>query len=41
MIAPPGIIAHQKLKPVVVSPESELKKEFEREPNPNTLGVNR
>jgi len=41
MISPPGIIEHQELKPVVVSPESELKIEYEIEPNSNTLGVNR
>lgn len=41
MISPPGIIEHQGLKSVVVSPASELKIEFEKEPSANTLGVNR
>lgn len=40
-ISPPMLIEHHEIKPVIVSPESELKIEFEKEPNANTLGVNR
>ena len=40
-ISPPMLIEFHKIKPVIVSPESELKIEFEQEPNANTLGVNR
>ncbi|MFJ7737628.1 hypothetical protein ACIQ2D_15040 [Lysinibacillus sp. NPDC097287] len=39
MISPPGIIEHQELKPVVVSPGAELKIEFNRKPQENTLGA--
>ncbi|MGP7817679.1 hypothetical protein [Niallia sp. 01092] len=39
--SPPEIIKHQELKPVVVSPQSQLKIEFENKPKENTLGVNR
>ena len=38
-ISPPDIIKHQELKPVVVSPGAELKIEFNRKPQENTLGV--
>lgn len=40
-ISPPRLIEHNEIKPVIVLPESELKIEFEKEPNANTLGVNR
>jgi hypothetical protein len=40
-ISPSMLIEHYEIKPVIVSPESELKIEFEIEPNTNTLGVNR
>ncbi|MGN7387911.1 hypothetical protein [Sporosarcina sp. SAFN-015] len=40
-ISPPMLIEHHKIKPVIVSSESELKIEFKKEPNANTLGVNR
>lgn len=40
-ISPPMLIGHHEIKPVIVSPESEIKIEFEKEPNANTLGVNR
>ena len=40
-ISPPMLIEHHDIKPVIVSPESELKIEFEKKPNANTLGVNR
>ncbi|MEH7346483.1 hypothetical protein V7122_21795 [Bacillus sp. JJ1532] len=40
-ISPPRLIEHHEIKPVIVLPESELKIEFEKEPNVNTLGVNR
>ncbi|MCM3390642.1 hypothetical protein LG296_20140 (plasmid) [Ureibacillus chungkukjangi] len=39
-ISPPMLIEHQEIKPVIVSPESELKIEFKKEPNENTLGAN-
>ncbi|WP_155594030.1 hypothetical protein [Lysinibacillus cavernae] len=38
-ISPPDIIKHQHLKPVVVSPRAELKIEFNREPQENTIGA--
>ena len=38
--SPPELVKNQRLKPVVVSPESEIKIEFKIEPNENTLGVN-
>ncbi|MEK5441054.1 hypothetical protein [Fredinandcohnia sp. FSL W7-1320] len=37
--SPPELIKNQGLKPVAVSPESEIKIEFKKEPNENTLGV--
>lgn len=37
MISPPDIIKHHELKPVAVSPEAELKIEFNRKPQENTL----
>ncbi|MFS0687990.1 hypothetical protein AB1K89_01910 [Sporosarcina sp. 179-K 8C2 HS] len=40
-ISPPMLIEHHEIKPVIVSPESDVKIEFEKEPNANTLGVNR
>lgn len=40
-ISPPGLIEHHEIKPMIVSPESKLKIEFEKEPNANTMGVNR
>lgn len=40
-IAPPELIEHHDIKPVTVSPESEVEIEFEKEPNDNTLGVTR
>ncbi|OLS33375.1 hypothetical protein [Bacillus sp. MRMR6] len=40
-ISPPMLIEHHEIKPVIVLPESKLKIEFEKEPNANTLGVNR
>ncbi|MEO4052649.1 hypothetical protein [Solibacillus sp. CAU 1738] len=39
IIAPPEIIEHQELKPVLVSPEAKIKIEFNREPK--ELGVNK
>jgi hypothetical protein len=41
MAAPPEIIKIKDLKPVVVSPENQLKIKFTNEPNKNTLGANR
>lgn len=40
-LSPPMLIDHHEIKPVIISPESELKIEFNKEPNKNTLGVNR
>lgn len=40
MISPPEIIKHHGLKPVIVSPESQLRIEFKNEPKVNTLGAN-
>ncbi|WP_233208668.1 hypothetical protein [Planomicrobium sp. MB-3u-38] len=40
-IPPPELIQHHKIEPVIVSSESELKIEFEKEPNENTVGVTR
>ena len=40
-ISPPMLIEHHEIEPVIVSPEAELKIEFEKEPNENTIGVNR
>lgn len=37
--SPPELVKNQGLKPVAVSPESEIKIEFKKEPNENTLGV--
>ncbi|MEK4080541.1 hypothetical protein [Solibacillus sp. FSL K6-1126] len=37
MISPPDIIKHHELKPVIVSPEAELKIDFNRKPLENTL----
>ena len=39
MISPPDIIKHHELKPVVVSPGTELKIEFKRKPLENTLNA--
>ena len=39
MISPPDIIKHHGLKPVVVSPGAELKIEFNRKPQENTLAA--
>lgn len=38
--SPPEMIKNQKLKPVIVSPGSELKIEFKSEPKENTMEVN-
>lgn len=40
-LSPPMLIDHHEIKPVIISPKSELKIEFKKEPNKNTLGVNR
>lgn len=40
MISPPGIIAHHDLKPVVVSPEAQLKIDYKNKPKKDTLGAN-
>jgi hypothetical protein len=40
MTSPPELIKFHELKPVVVSPESELKIEFKNTPQENTLNVN-
>ncbi|MCM3126107.1 MULTISPECIES: hypothetical protein [unclassified Mesobacillus] len=40
-ISPPMLIKHHEIIPVIVSPESELKIEFKKEPEENTLGVTR
>lgn len=39
MISPPELIKHHKLKPVAVSPGAELKIEFNRKPQKNTLNA--
>lgn len=41
MTSPPMIIKHEGLKPVVVSPEAQLKVEFKNEPKKNTLRANK
>jgi hypothetical protein len=40
MISPPDIIAHHDMKPVVVSPEAEIKINFKKEPEKDSIGVN-
>lgn len=39
-ISPPDLIAHDNIKPTIVSPESELNIEFTEQPSKNTLAVN-
>ncbi len=41
MISPPDIIIHHDMKPVVVSPEAAIKIDFKKEPNKDSVGVNR
>lgn len=41
MISPPELIKFQELEPVVVSPQSQLKIEFKKEPKENTLRVDK
>lgn len=40
-ISPPMLIKHHEIIPVIVSPESDLKIKFKKEPEENTLGVTR
>lgn len=39
MISPPELVEFQELNPIVVSPQSQLKIEFRKEPTENTLRV--
>ncbi|QGQ98047.1 hypothetical protein EHS13_25710 [Paenibacillus psychroresistens] len=41
MVSPPEIIKMAGLKPIVVSPEAQLKIKFRNQPKKNTMGVNR
>ncbi|KUO50272.1 MAG: hypothetical protein APF76_11210 [Desulfitibacter sp. BRH_c19] len=40
MVSPPEIIRESGLKPIIVSPEAQLKIEFRNKPKENSLGVN-
>jgi hypothetical protein len=40
-ISPPMLVEHHKIKPLIVSPESKLIIEFNKEPIENTMGVTR
>ncbi|WLR57299.1 hypothetical protein LC048_10805 [Mesobacillus subterraneus] len=40
-ISPPMLIEHHEINPVIISPESEVKIEYKKEPEENTLGVTR
>lgn len=41
MVSPPEIVKYAGLKPVVVSPETQLKIKFRNKPKKNTLGANK